>query len=44
MKKIARISLALAAVTLLFASCKSHEKCPAYGQIGKPRHHSEIRG
>ncbi|HRH31299.1 MAG TPA: hypothetical protein PK950_01405 [Candidatus Paceibacterota bacterium] len=32
MKKITRIALALAAVTLLFASCKSHEKCPAYGQ------------
>lgn len=44
MKKIARISLLLAVVTLLFASCKSHEKCPAYGQMGNPRHHSEIRG
>ena len=44
MKKIARVTLALAALTVLFASCKSHERCPAYGQMNKTRHHSEIRG
>jgi hypothetical protein len=44
MKKIIRVSLLFAVLAGMFASCKSHEKCPAYGQIQKVKRHSEIRG
>ncbi len=44
MKKVLRFSLFIAAIAVLFASCKAHEKCPAYGQQAKPKATSEIRG
>jgi hypothetical protein len=44
MKKIIRVTFMFAILAGLFASCKSHEKCPAYGQIHKVKRHSEIRG
>ena len=44
MKKILRAVIALSIIGGLFASCKSHEKCPAYGQMNKAKRHSEIRG
>jgi len=44
MKKIIRVSLVFVLLAGLFASCKSHEKCPAYGQMNKTKRHSEIRG
>ncbi len=44
MKKIIRVTLAFAVLAGLFSACKSHEKCPAYGQMNKAKRHSEIRG
>ncbi|HRH65192.1 MAG TPA: hypothetical protein PLU53_02735 [Bacteroidia bacterium] len=44
MKKILRVSALVAAIALMFASCKSHEKCPAYGHSGSPKPAKEIRG
>ncbi len=44
MKKIIRFTLAFIIIAGMFSSCKSHEKCPAYGEINKTKRHSEIRG
>lgn len=44
MKKFLQITFILAAVAVLFTSCKSHEKCPAYGQHSKPANHKEAKG
>lgn len=44
MKKIIRATLVFTVLAGLFSSCKSHEKCPAYGQMNKAKRHSEIRG
>ncbi len=37
MKKIVKITFVVIpiAIGVLFSSCKSHEKCPAYGQMKK---------
>lgn len=43
MKKVIRFSLFIAAIAVLFASCKAHEKCPAYGQQAKPKVSNEVR-
>lgn len=44
MKNILRAIALLAVITFLFASCKSHEKCPAYGEMSKPKVHHTIQG
>jgi hypothetical protein len=44
MKKAIRAILVVSVLAGFFGSCKSHEKCPAYGQIQKTKRHSEIRG
>ncbi len=33
MKKIISLSLITLVVAISFSSCKSHEKCPAYGKV-----------
>jgi hypothetical protein len=35
LRKAAQIVVILGLTSLLFPSCKSHEKCPAYGQTDK---------
>ncbi len=32
MKKLLYATLVLVVMSIVFSSCKSHEKCPAYGQ------------
>jgi hypothetical protein len=44
MKKAIRVTLIVTVLAGFFASCRSHEKCPAYGQMNKVKRHSEIRG
>ncbi|HNP49570.1 MAG TPA: hypothetical protein PKL85_12075 [Bacteroidia bacterium] len=44
MKKFIRVSALVAVIAILFASCKSHEKCPAYGHSGSPKATKEVRG
>lgn len=43
MKKFLQVTLILAAAAVLFTSCRSHEKCPAYGQHSKPANSKEVR-
>lgn len=33
MKKIISVSLIVFVIALTFSSCKSHERCPAYGKV-----------
>ena len=33
MKKILPITLIVFIIALAFSSCKSHERCPAYGKV-----------
>jgi hypothetical protein len=33
MKKVLSLSIAAILVSGIFASCKSHEKCPAYSKV-----------
>jgi len=33
MKKFALIVFAVALVSMMFSSCRSHERCPAYGKV-----------
>ncbi|HET6245145.1 MAG TPA: hypothetical protein VFF35_11580 [Bacteroidia bacterium] len=35
MKKLSIVVLALALVGSVLSSCKSHEKCPAYGKVSQ---------
>lgn len=44
MKNVLRVAAFLALVAVFFASCKAHERCPAYGQMSKPKAHSIIIG
>jgi hypothetical protein len=44
MKKAIRVILLLAVTVTLFSSCKTHEKCPAYGNNQKAATHSQARG
>ena len=36
MKKVVISLVALAIVALTFSSCKTHERCPAYGKANTP--------
>ena len=38
MKKLFQAAVLFAAMAVLFVSCKSHEKCPAYGEMKKSHH------
>lgn len=40
LKKIALILVVLVTSAMIFASCKTHESCPAYGSIQK----QEVKG
>ncbi len=40
MKKIISAFALLAVVAMFASSCKTHEKCPAYGQTAKPKTHN----
>jgi hypothetical protein len=40
LKKVAIILVVLVSSAMIFASCKSHESCPAYGSIEK----QEVKG
>jgi hypothetical protein len=40
LKKVAIILVVLVGSAMVFASCKSHESCPAYGSIEK----QEVKG
>jgi hypothetical protein len=33
MRKVALFAFMFAFATLVFSSCKSHERCPAYGKV-----------
>lgn len=44
MKKFARLVIVLSAVAMFFGACKAHEKCPAYGQMNKPKVNRMIIG
>lgn len=44
MKKTFRLIVLLAVTAALFSACKTHEKCPAYGNNQKAVTHSEARG
>lgn len=33
MKKVISLSIVVLVVAISFTSCKSHEKCPAYGKV-----------
>jgi hypothetical protein len=44
MKKYARLIVVLSAVAMFFGACKAHEKCPAYGQMSKPKLNRTIIG
>ena len=39
MKKLFKISIAIVSMVILFASCKSAERCYAYGNMGRVIHH-----
>ncbi len=43
MKNLLRTCAFVAVISLFFASCKSHEKCPAYGQMNKAKMHKGVR-
>jgi len=40
LKKVALILVVLVGTAMIFASCKTHESCPAYGSIEK----HEVKG
>ncbi|MCG3164703.1 MAG: hypothetical protein POELPBGB_00462 [Bacteroidia bacterium] len=40
LKKVAIILVVLVGSAMIFASCKTHESCPAYGSIEK----QEVKG
>ena len=40
LKKVALILVVLVGSAMIFASCKTHESCPAYGSIEK----QEVKG
>ena len=42
MKKIISFVSAFALVAVLFSSCKSHEKCPAYSKVNTQNQHNKI--
>lgn len=42
MKKIIVFTSAFAFVAVLFSSCKSHEKCPAYSKVNTQTQHNKI--
>ncbi|MFM8432333.1 MAG: hypothetical protein ACKOQ6_04030 [Bacteroidota bacterium] len=44
MKKSIQIIFFFFALAVFFASCKAHERCPAYGQMNKPKTHRIIIG
>lgn len=44
MKKMLRTAVLLSVIAAFFASCKAHERCPAYGQMNKPKMHRTILG
>jgi len=41
MKKIISVFAMLAVLATIVSSCKTHEKCPAYGQNSKPAIHNK---
>jgi hypothetical protein len=42
MKKVILTISAFAFVAVLFSSCKSHEKCPAYSKVNTHNQHTKI--
>jgi len=40
MKKFITLTLVSFLFTLLVSSCKSHERCPAYGKVEQGKHRS----
>ncbi len=42
MKKLALLFSVLFAVSLVFSSCKSHEKCPAYSKANHKQYGKRI--
>ena len=40
MKKIISLSIVTLVVAISLSSCKSHEKCPAYGKVEKSHNKS----
>ena len=42
MKKVIILASVFAFVAVLFSSCKSHEKCPAYSKVNTQNHNNKI--
>jgi len=40
MKKLITLTLVSFVVALSVSSCKSHERCPAYGKVDQAKHQS----